>query len=250
TMRMNRAINSQKEARLNEAVVDLEQAREIFERIGDADQAGSVWVNLGMIYTIWGDDDEAVACLQKAVALATQHNIPNLEAYAKTTLARPLLRQGELAAAVTLVAEALALCRQYRYPDLTAVSLLWQGWLHHEQGETEKGLTLLQQAVRLAEPNHFLQEAGIALSFQGQLLDAQQMVAEAKAAHQKALELLAEQDRYELALAQLALAQHSLAQTTALSPEIAELLATARAGFVALGAVGETAVVDTLLRHE
>ena len=247
TMRMNRAINSQKEARLNEAVVDLEQAREIFERIGDADQAGSVWVNLGMIYTIWGDDDEAVACLQKAVALATQHNIPNLEAYAKTTLARPLLRQGELAAAITIVAEALALCRQYRYPDLTVVSLLWQGWLHHEQGETEKGLKLLQQAIGLAEPNHFLQEAGMAHSFQGQLLDAQQRAAEAEAAHRKALELLAEQDRYELALAQLALAQHYLAQTAPLSPEIAELLATARAGFVELGAVGETAVVDALL---
>ena len=137
--------------------------------------------------------------------------------------------------------------RQYRYPDLTVVSLLWQGWLHHEQGETEKGLKLLQQAIGLAEPNHFLQEAGMAHSFQGQLLDAQQRAAEAEAAHRKALELLAEQDRYELALAQLALAQHYLAQTAPLSPEIAELLATARAGFVELGAVGETAVVDALL---
>lgn len=247
TMLMNRGVNRQKAGQLDEAKADSEKAQEIFARIGDADQEGSALVNLGMIYTIWGEDEVAVDCLQRAIGLATKHNIPNLEAYAKTTLIRPFLRQGKQAAAAATTAEALALCRQYRYPDLTAVALFWQGWLHHEQGETENGLKLVQQAIGLVDNGRFPQEAGMAHSFRGQMLDGKRAFDNAEAAHRQALKLLAEQDRYELTLAQLAWGQHHLSQTSAPPQEIIDLLAAARASFVELGAMGETAVVDELL---
>lgn len=248
TMYMNRGINAQKDARLNDAVIDLEKAREIFERIGDADQEGSVWVNLGMIYTIWANDEEAIRCLLEAVELAKQHNIPNLEAYAKTTLVRPYLYTDQTHKAENVIDEALTLCRQYRYLDLSAIALMWQAWLQHVHGDMATALQSMSQAIEVAQVNRFIQEAGMAWSLQGQLLDANQQFAAAEEAHRQALTLLEQQDRYELALAQLAFVQHHLHQAISPLPQgVAELLENARAIFGTLEASREIAVCNALL---
>lgn len=209
TLYMNRGINAQKAGDLAAAEGDLQAALQISQLIGDANQEGSVWINLGMIATIWGQNEPALAHLERALALGGRHHIPELEVYARTTMVRPLLRQEKRAEANTMLQQSLALCTQHRLLDLLPTVLSWQGYLACAQGDHVAGLELLGKAIRAAQEMEGMpQEQGIASSLLGQCYDSLGQFAAAAQWHEQAVQLLQDQDLYEWALARAAYLRH------------------------------------------
>ena len=126
-------------------------------------------------------------------------------------MVRPLLREGNMAAANVMLQRSLVLCTQHRLLDLLPTVFAWQGYLACEQGNHKTGLELLERAIRTAEEMEGMpQEQGIACSLLAQCHDSLRQFAAAAPWHQQAVQLLQDQDVYEWALARAAFLRHRL----------------------------------------
>ena len=92
-----------------------------------------------------------------------------------------------------------------------------------------------------------MQEEGIAWSIKGKLLGAIEQFDAAKRAHRKSLDMLAEQDRYELGLAHVALAELIIDKEGEVADEARFLLLEALAILEAVGAHKSIQKVKDLL---
>ncbi len=205
---MNRAINMQKAGDIAHADQLLQDALAIFQRIGDINEEGSVWVNIGMLRTIEGRNEAALEALEKAKTLGLQHLLAELTAYALVTMIRPNLAQNDIATARANLDQALRLCREHRLIPLMPLGMTYDGWLVALGGQWEEGLEKIDNGFELAMQGQALQDAGFARSLYAQLLDKAERHVDARNAHLEAIELLKEQDVYELRLAQSAYKKH------------------------------------------
>lgn len=232
---MNRAINAQKTGEISHAEQLLQDALTIYQRIGDVNEEGSVWVNMGMIRVIQGNHAAALDVLRTAQMLGEQHAILELTAYALLTMIRPNLAQDDLAAAHANLDKASQLCREYKLISLLPLCLIYGGWLAHLAGQSTQAVEQVRDGYQIAIQNGALQDAGFAQSLYAQLLDRTERTDEARLAHKEALTLLQGQDIYELALAQRAYLAHLRQQKGALNAAQKAVAQTLQTIFLQLG---------------
>lgn len=133
-----------------EAVEQLEQAREIFARIGARRREGTALGELGVALFEAGHVERAEVALQEAALLLRSIGARQREAIVLAQLGRIQRSSGRWAQATDLFREARRAHRQAGDRRLEAITLLHEGSMHTQLGQAEAAEELLQMALRLA----------------------------------------------------------------------------------------------------
>jgi tetratricopeptide (TPR) repeat protein len=120
------------------------QALHLYWRLNLAGEAALVCSNLGRLYAVMGNEKEATHHLTAAIELATAYNLPELEAFAKTNMAKLRIQQRKLEEASVLLESAHRRCIELKLPELTEVlslqkdvALLLKSNIEFESGKNE-----------------------------------------------------------------------------------------------------------------
>lgn len=187
-----------------QALAEQQQAFEIYERIGDLYHAGSVRINLAMIYMIWGKFESAHKQLNEVIRLGQEKEWFDLVAFGRVTLADLYIQQQSGDKASEQLAFASELSRHHRIALVLPSILISRTELHLHLGNYDQGVITAKQTIAEASGK----ELGMALSQLGRLYDAQHRYAEAQSAHDKAFALLEHVDAYEFVRCLLAMVSH------------------------------------------
>lgn len=189
-----------------EAIQSYELALELYRRIGDVNQESFIRANLGLSYLTRDDEPRAAEHLEAAVRLTVQHALNDAEAYARINSARLYIRQKRWMQADAALARAHTLCKQLGMAELAEVLYL-QAEVALRSEEIDKALALAEEAIQTARDNEDILAEGVSWRVKGDILQKQGPRAAAVAAYRTSLELLKDQDPYELARTDVVLAQ-------------------------------------------
>ena len=231
------------------AIASYQKALQLYRRMGDIDGENSLHVNLGLIYLMRGEDEQALACFTTAIHSAETHGLISREAFAKTLLAHLQIYRGELAEATSALSRAHQICLQLELMSLLPVVLYWQAEIARLNREHNQALVLISQSLQMTQKGGRSLLEGIGWSIKGKILDAMQRFDEATAAHQTSLQMLAERSPYDLAHSKLAFGQHYIMRDGFLSEKAKSWLTEALAIFERLGSKREIAVCKRLLDY-
>jgi tetratricopeptide (TPR) repeat protein len=103
------------------AIEYWEQALQLYWELERAGEAAHVCSNLGRLYTVVGNEERAEDHLIAAIKLAADYDLPELEAFAKTNMAKLRIQQRKLAEASVLLASAYQRCVELELPELAEV---------------------------------------------------------------------------------------------------------------------------------
>ena len=180
-------------------------------KLGIVQQQTLFALNLGILYTWQGDDDEAEAHLQQLRALTGNRPLDEHAIYGTYALADLRLRQGQLDEAARLLADAEAMVASQEITwQLAEIYRLW-AQVHLAQGNLDAAYDYAQRSVTLAGELAMTRDEGIGQGVLGQVLAAQEQAEAARAAFQRGTELLADEP-YELARVQAAWGQVQVTQ--------------------------------------
>lgn len=191
--------------RLKEAITLEEQALALYEKIGDVSGAAFMHSNLGEDYLLLQDYETAQNYLDKAILLARQHQLGEVEVYAQVNQARWQLDQNQIEAAHQTLQQADALCQQLELEQQRAeVARLWAE-LAYYQNDYPTALERIDAALSLAQGP---KEVGVAWRLKGDIWLALGETTPAETAYQTSQDTLGEHNCFELARTQLALGQY------------------------------------------
>ncbi|KAA3663920.1 MAG: hypothetical protein DWQ04_08340 [Chloroflexi bacterium] len=253
TSTMNLGIIEEQNGQFDDAIEQYLKALKLHRGLGNADDEGSVHINLGSIYTKMGDDELAQEHLETAVSLGQQFNLTELEAFAQGGLAELAAYQGKWDAVQQTTTRATTLSANGAFAFLQPIILRLQAEAALGMVDAAAAMPIIEKAIAQAEADEFVLEQGICWRVKGKILAAQASV-EAEAAFEKSMALLAEQSSYEHAKTQMALAIYYLEsevylnnkQKTAVAHR--QLLA-AQETFTSLQAVREESKIAAIIRR-
>lgn len=206
---MNMGIVEQRRANLDVAINYQEKAGYIFYEIGDPDGEGSTYINRSMLSFILGDDAEVTNLLNKAIKLAEEWRLLELEAFSKTTLVKTKLRVGDLEEAKILLKRCHELCVTFEIANELRPSLLtMQAELAMREGQLVQAMKHVEYAIELASHGNYLQEEGVALGVKARLYAQMGKNEQSEDAFQQSVQKLEKEEPYELAKVQLAYGVH------------------------------------------
>lgn len=218
-----------------------EEAAELFGEMGDVDGESHVRANLSIDYMLRGEDEKALASIETALALARDHSLRRMEAYALVNRAELQLHQNEVTTAPADLEAATKICEPLQYVALLSVILRLQARLALHNGHHDTALQMVEEALDMAVDSS---EMGKSWRAKGRILSAQGRAADAAAAFQESYNVLAGQERYELARTLFAWGEHLLGFNR---HEAVDKLDQALAIFEALGMKQEVAICRKLL---
>jgi tetratricopeptide (TPR) repeat protein len=171
--------------------------------MGDVPEQTRIHNNLGLLNTKLGDDHAAGDHLDRAISLATEYQMREVEAQARVNLAALQLLQARPAGSQQQLDRAKTICQElhlgYLLPELHRL----QAQIHLAIGDLAQAQASIDESLQ--QPADDALEAGISWRVQGEIYSAHGQMEAARSAHQNSLDLLEDQEPYELARSQLAL---------------------------------------------
>lgn len=244
---MNMALNEGNRGNISIAVEYLHKALTTSRNIHDIDGQRKVHNNLGMFYTLLGQDNDALTHLNKALHFAQNHGLLKGEAYSRTYLADLLIHQGKLTEATLTLKIAEEICINLKLTDRQTSILRLKADIARLKNKNDQALKLVQQSIKAAESSGYLLQKHIAFIIKGKILDAMERFDEAEVTYQASLQMLGDQYPYESAQSRFALGKHYLMRDGHLSQRAKALLIEALTTFERLGAKRDIALTKELL---
>ena len=247
--RQNLGVLAKRDGHYDKAREHYEAASGIYQFMGQVSQNGHIHSNLGLIYTRLGDYGRASDLFKRAITVAETHNLPDLEIRANINFATLYLSQGQPNEADILLNRAHQISQPVNDKSLLSEILGLQATVALAYDQLANGLSLCDEAISIAQEGKHALEEGLAWRIRGDILSARQDSGQAEAAYQASLDLLSDQDPYELAKTQLALARHYLSRQPANPNSASDLLRQARTAFEAMAARRDLATTRELLNE-
>ena len=240
----NQAIDKFGAEQWQEALVDLQQAITVAERIGDRKARPFLEMNLGGAYLEMGDNEKALRHLQRGLELAQEQHDYLLEVHVQINLAGLYLRLQNPEEALRAIARAERLTLEIDARDNLPRIHRIRAELDLGAGRLAEALAQAEQSTHLAQELDLDWELGLSLRTLGQVLWAGNQPQAALAKFEKSLQLL-EEDRYEAARTAM---RYGLALASGLDGNKAHsLLDQARQAFEQLGTRQDLAELEELL---
>lgn len=249
TLWLNIANNHERQGKLYTAVADSQKALQLYQQMGDPYNQCGVLINLSKCCFRLGKPDEMLNYLITATELAKNHQFEEVEALAKSILAEWHIASQQFMLATTTLARVREIGSRLQLTYLLPTVIRLQAEVALNQGDIDAAQNAVEEALSLANHNHDVTEEGVGWRVKGSILQAAGEVKEAQLAFERGVELLTEQDLYELAKSQLALGIHyRLHGSEVPVTDIETLWQTAMTTFQKLGAVREFEKAQTLVR--
>ncbi|MCB0035305.1 MAG: protein kinase [Anaerolineales bacterium] len=234
TIWLNIGANEKSRGRLQNAAKNYARAINLYQHMGNAYFETGTRINIGQIHAILGEDTAAREQFDRAIALSNLHNLLDLKAMAQSNLADLEIVNGRYQTAEQLLIEALTAAEEVKAAHLIPTLHRAKAEAALGQQQADQALLYIDEALQKVQETKDQEEEGISWRVKGEILVQLQKNESATAAFEQSLELLADQNPYQLALSQLAWAtsqpQH---------PRARELRELAKAGFTEIGAVRE-----------
>jgi len=167
---------------MSSAAVHLEKARRAWRQLGNHKELATVLNNLGMLYYVQGNAEQALTLFHDAVEKARRSGNARAEAYALASIADIERDRGVYDIAMKRYEEAFDLAGDLGDTTLCTQVLTSIGDTHRLHGDLDKAEILIRQAAADAEERESSYELGIAKISLGILLrergDGQQAVAQ------------------------------------------------------------------------
>ncbi|HUF26401.1 MAG TPA: diguanylate cyclase [Gemmatimonadaceae bacterium] len=171
-----------------QAIDIFKRALALYEREGDRRGQARCHNNMGIIYTQWGDWDNAQRTLTTAISIGRTAGTPDLSGLAALNLGVVFVKSGEYERAREQLGEALALFAAVKHSERQLYALYNLAYLDRERGEHESAAELYEVAAGLAQRiGHSDVEIG-AYAGRGLSLLKQGQVAAARTAFERAAE--------------------------------------------------------------
>lgn len=225
------------------AIADMERALALAETLGNRVAQVMLLTNLGSSHINLAADGAARRYLTRALELAGALGLTTSEINARYRLADLAIRNAEWDAARGHLAQAEEAAQ--RIDARSALPEIYSAWAELELGlgEPDAALTHVQHAIALAQEDGLTVEEGINRRILGQTLHTLGHAADARAAFEASLSLLAGQDDYEHARTQAAWGKVLLSEDAA---GAGELLRLAHETFKRLGAARDLARIAAM----
>ena len=223
-------------------------ALHLYQKMGHEDE-GFVHSNLGLTYTLLGQAEHAFSHLTNAIEFAERLNIKELTCYAKTNLARLLIYEDSLPAAIDNLAHAKEICDtlQLTYQFIEIRRLQAEAALR--SNALEDSSHMIAESIERATDMDQSLAAGICWRVKGDILKASAAVDDAQAAYKTSLALIDDLDPYEQARTKVAMARLYIEEPTSTTTRAKKLLNEALDTFEYLGTQREILAVDKLLNE-
>lgn len=223
------------------AIVDLQEALTLAQKLDSVRDEARLQVNLGIAYVRTGADELASAALDKGVELARQCRAVEYVIAGLLGQAELQLRRSELVRAGSILVEAEAMAQQMQAWDLLAET--WRRWAELDLvlSDLPAARGHIQQALDAAQRLMLKAEEGTCLRIKGQVLWAVGDRDGALTAFALSLGLLEDCDAYEAACTRMAWG--SALMSTCSPQDGRVLLQEARAVFEATGAQPRLAAI-------
>lgn len=207
----NLAIHKEHTGELLEYIAYVEQARDLYEQIGDTAELGRVCSNLGFVHTLYGEFERAKGYLDRAVAISESHQLPDLTLFVNINLARWHLAQGWLDEVAPYLEKARQLCEQMQFGRWLAEVYRLESRLLLSQEDAKHALISIKKSLASAGEHDHTIEQGRSWREKGNILFTLDDKIAAKEAYQKSLSFL-DENRFEQARSQLAFGIYFLNQ--------------------------------------
>lgn len=234
TIWLNIGANEKSRGRLQSAAKNYGRAINLYQHMGNAYFETGTRINIGQIHAILGEDAAAREQFDRAIALSNLHNLLDLKAMAQSNLADLEIVNGRYLAAAPLLAEALTAAEEIKAAHLIPTLHRAKAQVALGQQQADQALLYIDEALQGVQETKDQEEEGISWRVKGEILVQLQQNESATAAFEHSLDLLADQNPYQLALSQLA-----WATSQPHHPRAHELRELAKAGFTEIGAVRE-----------
>ncbi|MCB9717040.1 MAG: tetratricopeptide repeat protein [Myxococcales bacterium] len=132
----------------------LEQAQALVadaEALGDGPLVAETKHRLARVHAWSGDYEAAATTLREAIAVAMEHRHEEIEAQARTELARVLMVRGELAAAREARVGALAAARRWGQPRALAIALRTSAMVQQADEHLDEARADYERALAVAQ---------------------------------------------------------------------------------------------------
>ncbi|MEZ4713529.1 MAG: tetratricopeptide repeat protein [Caldilineaceae bacterium] len=230
----NLAINKFCQGHWRDAIVDWQAALTLAESLGSAKLQAEVTVNLGAAYINTGDDAQAARHLRRSLQLASAHNLHVIEAFAQLRLADLHIRRADWSAAAAYLTAAEKVARAINHQGSLIAVLRYWAEIKLAQQDEQAAMTHIQSSLALAAELAERMEQGESLRVLGTVLWRLGQHAQALAAFEESLQILATEDPYQAARTQVLLGTLLLEEAASTRGEI--LLQEATTTFTQLGA--------------
>jgi len=165
------------------------QALELAGKVGDLRRQISLWNNIGAIYWLQGNYEQALSCLQRAFTVAEQTRDPFRLASVHLTLGLIYADMGEFEKAEHHFSELLRISRQIgdKLNEVGALSRL--GFLRIRQKRWDEAVKLLEEAAEIAAKSNHLPNCALAMLNLGVALEGKGEIEAALKAYREALKI-------------------------------------------------------------
>ncbi len=188
----------------SDAEIHLTTGRDLARTIGNRAYVAKLSSNLARLYDRSGRADEALACLEDALAIAEQTGSARHRAFALNFKANVLMNQGDLAAARELLKQSVALFQQIGYRQGEGKGQSELALVLNWQGEHDDALCCAEQASAIAEEIGILRDRAYAVTRKGYAFEALARWPEAAEAYAQAIEIYGKTEQRNRALEPLA----------------------------------------------
>ena len=134
-----------------QAIEIFKRALELYQSQGDRRGQARCHNNMGIIYTQWGDWENARQTLTTAISIGRTAGTPDLWGLAALNLGVVYLKNGDYDKARELLGEALALFAGVKHSERQLYALYNLAYLDRERGEHESAAELYEVAAGLAQ---------------------------------------------------------------------------------------------------
>jgi len=246
--RLNVGIISRKADRWAQAAAHFQEGLRLSEMMSDGLRIGQFATSMGNVYLDQGKPDQAAEAYQRGIAVWEPKGLLAGVTVARINLGKAAVTRGDLEAGKAHLDEAQRLAQEIGARGFLPEIFHWQATLHLERGQLAEALRLAQQAHSLAQELKDRAEEGSALRVLGRVYAAMEQPEPAIARLQASLACFKDlQSSYQTAKTCFELAQVYLTRPD-LRKEGYELLEKARTLFAELGAAGDLAQVEQVLR--
>ncbi len=218
-------------------------ALDLAEKLGSRKHRAQITLSLGILETKRGNYGLAGELLATSVAKARELGLQDHVVAGQSSLAQLKLRQNQVAAAAELLVAAESLATELEARD--QLPEIWRGRAEVAlaAGRMDEALEIIKQSINLAPDLDLDWELGMSQRVLGQILSARGK--DPRNAFEESLSLLRDQDPYEAARTEHQWALALLGRGDRAGAK--ELLVSARAAFLKLGAGRDLAEVEATL---
>ncbi len=183
----------------NGAIADNRKALALAKRLGSSHEQARIELNLGLMYTKRGDEQQALEHLQSGLELAHAHHLGEHEISGQATLADLYVRQEQLSAAGIALTRAEELAREMDFITQLPEIYRLQAEVYLQEQQLTSAQVYVERSIQLAHDLSLSLEEGMSQRVLGEILQTGRRQEAALAAFERSLALLAEQDPYEAA---------------------------------------------------